>query len=85
MTDPIPDVEFSELELRQFDGQRGRKAYIAYDGIVYDVSQSALWRRGEHKELHYAGLDLTRALRKAPHTAQVFDRVPRVGRLKREA
>lgn len=84
MTDSTRDIEFTELELRQFDGQRGHPAYIAYDGVVYDVSQSTLWRRGEHKDLHYAGLDLTRALRKAPHDARVFERVPRVGRLRRE-
>lgn len=84
MTDPAPDIEFTETELRQFDGQRGRKAYIAYDGVVYDVSQSTLWRGGEHKNLHVAGLDLTRSLRKAPHDASVFGRVKRVGILRRE-
>jgi predicted heme/steroid binding protein len=82
MNDSDPDVEFTELELRQFDGQRGRKAYIACDGIVYDVSHSTLWRGGEHKNLHVAGLDLTRSLRKAPHDAGVFARIPRVGTLK---
>ena len=81
MTEAAPDIEFTEGELRQYDGQRGRKAYIAYDGVVYDGSQSTLWRGGEHKNLHYAGLDLTRSLRKAPHDAHVFQRLPRVGRL----
>jgi predicted heme/steroid binding protein len=32
-----------------------------------------------HREMHYAGLDLTRSLRKAPHDASVFQRVRRVG------
>jgi predicted heme/steroid binding protein len=74
---------FTEHELQQFDGTRGKPAYIAYDGVVYDVSASSLWRTGLHKDLHYAGTDLTRTLRKAPHTAEVFTHaaVKRVGRL----
>jgi predicted heme/steroid binding protein len=74
---------FTERELQQFDGTRGRPAYIAYDGVVYDVTVSTLWRGGQHKDLHYAGTDLTRTLRKAPHTAEVFTHatVKRVGRL----
>ncbi|MCS6843567.1 MAG: hypothetical protein NZ528_04465 [Caldilineales bacterium] len=72
---------FTEAELRQYNGERGRPAYIAYDGVVYDVTNSPLWRDGMHRNMHYAGLDLTRSLRKAPHDASVFNRVPRVGRL----
>ena len=77
---------FTERELQQFDGTRGKPAYIAYDGVVYDVSASSLWRGGLHKDLHYAGTDLTRTLRKAPHTAEVFTHatVKRVGRLSNE-
>jgi len=77
---------FTERELQQFDGTRGKPAYIACAGVVYDVSASALWRGGMHKELHYAGTDLTRTLRKAPHTAEVFSHatVKRVGRLNNE-
>jgi predicted heme/steroid binding protein len=77
---------FTERELQQFDGTRGRPVYIAYEGVVYDVSASSLWRSGLHKDLHYAGTDLTRTLRKAPHTAEVFTHatVKRVGRLNKE-
>lgn len=75
---------FTEPELRQFDGTHGRPVYIAYEGVVYDVSQAPLWRAGMHQNLHYAGLDLTRSLRKAPHDARVFDRkyIRAVGKLK---
>ena len=77
---------FTERELQQFDGTRGKPAYIAFEGVVYDVSASSLWRGGLHKDLHYAGTDLTRTLRKAPHTAEVFTHatVKRVGRLSNE-
>ena len=88
MTDSV-DLEeriFTERELQQFDGTRGKPAYIAYAGVVYDVSASALWRGGLHRDLHYAGTDLTRTLRKAPHTAEVFAHatVKSVGRLSNE-
>jgi len=88
MTDSAMTEErlFTERELQRFDGTRGNPAYVAYDGVVYDVSASSLWRSGLHKDLHYAGTDLTRTLRKAPHTTEVFTHatVKRVGRLSNE-
>jgi len=88
MTDSTMTEEqtFTERELQQFDGTRGKPAYIAYAGVVYDVSASSLWRGGMHKDLHYAGSDLTRTLRKAPHASEVFTHpaIKRVGRLSNE-
>jgi len=86
MKDEVTSFEerqFTERELQQYDGSRGKPAYIAYDGVVYDVTASSLWYGGLHKDLHYAGTDLTRTLRKAPHTTEVFTHatVKRVGRL----
>jgi predicted heme/steroid binding protein len=89
MTDGTTSFEerlFTAHELQQFDGTRGKPAYIAYAGVVYDVSASSLWRGGMHQDLHYAGTDLTRTLRKAPHASEVFmhPAVKRVGRLSNE-
>ncbi len=72
---------FTERELRGYDGERGRPAYIAFAGVVYDVSACPRWRAGLHEQLHFAGIDLTRSLAKAPHAAEVFSRpcVRRVG------
>lgn len=85
MTDSASFEEriFTERELQQYDGTRGQPAYIACNGVVYDVTVSSLWRGGLHKDLHYAGTDLTRTLRKAPHTVEVLAHatVKRVGRL----
>lgn len=70
----MPDQRrFSERELRYYAGEFGRPAYIAYNGVVYDVTHAPNWRGGMHRNLHYPGLDLTRSL------ASVFQRVPRVG------
>jgi predicted heme/steroid binding protein len=70
---------FTEDELKQYNGQHGQPAYIACNGKVYDVSKAPDWKGGMHKDLHYSGLDLTRSMRKAPHDASVFRRVPQVG------
>lgn len=74
----------TESELRQYDGSKGKPVYIACDGFVYDVSEAPLWRSGMHQNMHYAGLDLTRSLRKAPHDRRVLARkyIRIVGKLK---
>jgi len=76
-----PEHVFSEHELLRYNGEKGRPVYVAYGGLVYDVTGSARWRTGMHERMHFAGLDLTRALRKAPHGLEVFRRWPVVGRL----
>ena len=66
------------------DGQEGRRAVVAVDGKLYEVTDSRLWRAGSHIKQHQAGQDLTDALVGAPHGAEVLDRVPLIGELPRE-
>ena len=68
----------SQLALR--NGQDRDEVWCAYEGIIYDVSTSRLWRNGKHYE-HWAGQDLTAELADAPHTDSVFKRFPVVGKL----
>lgn len=49
---------FTALELAEYDGTSGKPAYVAVNGIVYDVSLEATWGGGTHFSL-YAGKDLT--------------------------
>jgi len=70
---------FTLEELAQFDGKDGRPAYFAVDGVVYDGTNSRLWRNGTHVRLHEAGGDLTRPLMAAPHPVDRLDNVPTVG------
>lgn len=49
---------FNLEELAQYNGANGRPAYVAVNGIVYDVSLEATWGGGTHFSL-YAGKDLT--------------------------
>jgi predicted heme/steroid binding protein len=64
--------EFTEQQLRAYVGERGYRMYVAYDGVVYDVTDCPKWRRGIHEQLHWPGQDLTDAMKDAPHTASVF-------------
>ena len=71
---------FTKKELKKYDG-RENLIYVAYDGKVYDVSLSFHWRKGKHQVMHYAGCDLTDALKEAPHGPDMLDRYPIVGKL----
>ena len=51
--------EFDADELAGFNGENGNPIYVAYDGKVYDVSESKLWRKGQHMKRHRSGNDLT--------------------------
>lgn len=74
----LPVYSRSYLALR--NGQDKPEIWIAYKGIIYEVSSSRLWRNGKHYE-HWAGQDLTDELKDAPHTEEVFERFKAVGRL----
>ncbi len=74
--------DLSLAELSQFDGQEGRKAYIAYQNIIYDVSESSAWKNGTHMGRHSAGNDLTAMLAQAPHGENLVQAMPQVGKLR---
>lgn len=63
------------------NGQDKPEIWVAFRGIVYDVTNSRLWRKGKHYE-HWAGQDLTTELADAPHSEAVFERFQAVARLK---
>jgi predicted heme/steroid binding protein len=74
----LPTFTRSQLALR--NGQDKPEIWVAFKGIIYDVSKSRLWRNGKHYE-HWAGQDLTHELKDAPHTQTVFDKFDAIGQL----
>ncbi|MBK6482604.1 MAG: hypothetical protein KBF32_09165 [Chitinophagales bacterium] len=74
----VPEFTRSQLALR--NGQDKPQIWVAYRGIIYDLTDSRLWRNGHHYE-HWAGQDLTEELKDAPHTDLVFEGWEIVGTL----
>jgi predicted heme/steroid binding protein len=74
-------LELTLDQLKQYDGKNGNPAYIAVDGVIYDVSNVSRWKNGSH-EGYSAGKDLTDAIKgKSPHGTSVLEGVPVVGKL----
>jgi len=80
-----PDKRFTPQDLAGYDGTDGKPAYVAYKGVVYDISASKRWKDGKHMNLHHAGMDMGLDLAQAPHSADLLTRFPRVGVLEAPA
>lgn len=74
----LPQYTKKQLALR--NGQDKPEIWVAYNGVIYDVSSSRLWRNGKHYE-HWAGQDLSDELKDAPHTVSVFEKFEAIGNL----
>lgn len=74
----MSDVSYTKAQLALRNGQDKPEIWIAYLGIIYDVTDSKMWRNGKHYE-HWAGQDLTDELKDAPHNARVFEKLKVVG------
>ena len=75
------DEEFTLEELAAYNGKDGAKAYIAVDGVVYDVTEVTEWADGMHNG-YEAGKDLSAEIKdKSPHGVSKLDGVVVVGKL----
>jgi len=80
---PAALFEMTSSELSVYDGLSGRKAYIAVDGYIYDVTNSDAWNNGMHNS-YQAGQDLSEEILLSPHGKAFLERVPKVGVLVEE-
>jgi len=71
---------FTLDELKTFDGLNGNLAYVAVNGIVYDVTNAKGWSNGAH-QTHLAGQDLSSVIASAPHGTSVLDKLTIIGTL----
>ena len=74
-----PTFTKSQLALR--NGVDKEEIWCAFNGFIYELNKSRLWRGGKHYE-HWAGQDLTEEMKDAPHNENVFDKFKIVGILK---
>ena len=70
----IPGRMISRAELRRNNGDPGRRNYIAYQGVVYDVTDCPRWRLDLHEHLRFPGQDLTSLSARTPRTNRNFSR-----------
>ena len=74
-------LELTLEQLKQYDGKNGNPAYVAVDGIIYDVTNVKAWKNGEHNG-YSAGNDLTDIIKnKSPHGVKNLEGLPIVGKL----
>ncbi|MFT7589122.1 MAG: putative heme/steroid binding protein [Limisphaerales bacterium] len=79
MSEKIALYSQSQLALR--NGKDREEIWVAFKGLIYDVTDSRLWRTGLHYGLHWAGQDLTEELKDAPHSDTVFKKFKVIGKL----
>lgn len=76
----MSDQIFTRAQLALRNGQDRPEIWVAFKGLIYDVTASKMWRNGKHYE-HWAGQDLTEELADAPHSARVFEKFKVIGKL----
>lgn len=73
------EIELTIEDLAYFNGRDGKKAYVAVEGVIYDMTDSVRWTNGQHNGFS-AGQDLTNAINEiSPHGPSFLSRVPQVG------
>jgi len=70
---------FTLEELAQYNGDNGSDAYVAVNGVVYDVTNASDWENGWHKDMHLAGTDATAVFADSPHSEAFLASLPIVG------
>ena len=67
-------------ELKEYNGKDGMPAYVAYDGVIYDVSDVPQWATGIHGG-NMAGTDITEKLKTVSHGTTKLEGLAVVGKV----
>lgn len=73
---------FTLEELSKYTGKNGMPAYIAVNGIVYDITFEAAWAAGTHFGLT-AGQDLSNEFKSCHNAQTILDKLKKVGVLQK--
>ncbi|MBZ4664048.1 MAG: cytochrome [Caloramator sp.] len=80
--DQRAELILTKDELLKFDGSNGNPAYVAIDGIIYDVTKNRTWLDGVHFGL-VAGRDLTDEINSCHDNKEaILSKLTPVGKLK---
>ena len=74
------EKEFTVEELEKYNGENGNPAYVAIEGVVYDVSKIPAWKTGKHFGLT-AGQDLSEQFESCHGIIDILVNSPKVGML----
>jgi predicted heme/steroid binding protein len=77
-TNPTLPV-FTLAQLSQYTGAGGTTAYVAVNGVVYDVTNA--FTNGTHRGIQLGGTDATTIFASSPHSQSLLDSLPIVGSL----
>jgi membrane-associated progesterone receptor component len=80
-TTPGNQATFTLQELSKFNGKDGNPAYVAVNGIVYDVTNNAAWAAATHFGLT-AGKDLTNEFASCHGGQPILSKPKIVGKLR---
>jgi predicted heme/steroid binding protein len=75
-----PQLTLTTAELARYNGKNGNPAYVAVNGVVYDVTDAAGWAAATHFGLT-AGRDLTSEFISCHRGAPILNKLKVVGRL----
>ena len=74
------EIILTSDELAAYNGKDGMPAYVAYEGVIYDVSGIPQWATGIHGG-NMAGTDITEKLNSASHGTSKLSSLTVVGKV----
>jgi predicted heme/steroid binding protein len=77
---PIPERAFTEAELSRYNGRNGNPAYVAVNGLVYDVTNNAAWGGATHFGIT-AGTDATQQFATCHAGQSILGKLKVVGKM----
>jgi predicted heme/steroid binding protein len=78
MTEEKEMMVFDEESLAKYNGKEGMRAYVAVDGLVYDVTDVAAWQSPHAGRLE-PGKDYSEEITQSPHGKKNLEGLPIVG------
>lgn len=75
------EQQFNLAQLERYDGKEGRPAYVAINGVVYDVTNNPYWKNGKHFGAE-AGDNMTNTFYEChANDINVLNKLPVVGKV----